>query len=161
MGKYKYLFWFVETSRLFIIAKIWKTRISIKCIIMALMLIMACCMFIVLHVDTSPNISMLPWLSHAHEYGGWCVSKFNNTFGNDNATFCYNNNTFGNDKVTFCYNFVAVTRHLLTITNIQWQSIILQQHKRIVLIFVNNRTFGKYNPVMQLGTSSKWRENGA
>jgi hypothetical protein len=67
MGKYKYLFWFVETSRLFIIAKIWKTRISIKCIIMALMLIMACCMFIVLHVDTSPNISMLPWLSHAHE----------------------------------------------------------------------------------------------
>jgi hypothetical protein len=44
------------------------------------------------------------------------VSKFNNTFGNDNVTFCYNNNTFGNDKVTFCYNFVAVTRHLLTIT---------------------------------------------
>ena len=42
--------------------------------------------------------------------------SFNNTFGNDNVTFCYNNNTFGNDKVTFCYNFVAVTRHLLTIT---------------------------------------------
>jgi hypothetical protein len=64
-------------------------------------------------------------------YGGWCVSKFNNTFGNDNVTFINNNKTF-NDKVLFCNNILV---------NV------------FVLIFANNRTFGKYNPVMQLGTS--------